>query len=84
MASDEELARRVARLEDGGDGGVAAESSAGEELDEYKAVAGEIHDELARRIERVDDATPDEGSLEDAVERLDRLEDRLDALERRL
>ena len=84
MASDEELARRVSRVEDRGATGVATGPAARDELEEYRAAAGEIHDELARRIERVDDATPDEGALRDAMERLDRLEERLDALERRL
>lgn len=81
MASDKELARHVAQLEDDADARTAAASSVRDELDEYKAVAGEIHDELARRIEAVDDSKPDETALADVVERLDRLEARIDDLE---
>jgi len=85
MASDEELARRVARVEGGCRGPDAdADSAAREELDEYRAVAGEIHDELARRIEAVDDGAADEADLADVVDRLDRLEARLDDLESRV
>ena len=83
MASDEELARRVARLESGG-AGDADRSTAREELDEYRAVAGEIHDELARRVETLDDRKPDEETLEALQERVDHLESRIDALEARL
>ena len=83
MASDEELARRVARLESS-HAGDAVRSTARDELDEYRAVAGEIHDELARRVEAVDDRKPDEEALEALQERLDRLESRIDALEGRL
>ena len=82
MASDEEIERHVARVE-GVRGGTAG-TAVREELDEYKATAGEIHDELARRIEAVDDRTADEASLADVVERLDRLEARIADLESRL
>lgn len=81
MASDEELARQVARAEEDSYGDVPSSSSTGEELDEYKRTAGEIHDELARRIESIDEQTPDEDDLSEVLERLDRLEDRIEALE---
>ncbi|MFQ3320072.1 MAG: CRP-like cAMP-binding protein [Natronomonas sp.] len=81
MASDEELARHVAQLEDA----TKTDTSAlQEELDEYKSVAGEIHDELARRIESVDEHAADEATLADVVDRLDRLEARLDDLDDRV
>ena len=82
MASDEEIARHVAQVE--GVRGGAAGAAVQEDLDEYKATAGEIHDELARRIEAVDDRSADEASLDDVVERLDRLESRIADLEARL
>jgi uncharacterized protein Yka (UPF0111/DUF47 family) len=84
MASDEELARQVALAErDEGtqrSGGTAVQA----ELDEYKNVASEIHDELARRIEVLDDGKADDDSLDAVLDRLDRLESRLDDLESRL
>jgi polyhydroxyalkanoate synthesis regulator phasin len=81
MASDEELARHVSQVEGcrGHDG-----PSAVEELDEYREAAGEIHDELARRIEQIDEKSADEADLAAVVERLERLESRLDDLESRL
>lgn len=82
MASDEEIARHVAKVE--GVRAGAAGAAVQEDLDEYKATAGEIHDELARRIEAVDDRSADEASLDDVVERLDRLESRIADLEARL
>jgi uncharacterized protein Yka (UPF0111/DUF47 family) len=83
MASDQELAHRIARVESGSRG-VEAGATARDELDEYKAVAGEIHDELARRIEAVDDDKLDERAFEALDRRLERLESRIDALETRL
>jgi polyhydroxyalkanoate synthesis regulator phasin len=81
MASDEELARHVSKVEGcRGHGG----ASAVEELDEYREAAGEIHNELARRIEHVDEEAADEADLATVVERLERLETRLDDLESRL
>ncbi|QLD87598.1 hypothetical protein HWV07_00525 [Natronomonas salina] len=82
MASDEEIARHVAQVEDvrRGPTGTAVQA----ELDEYKATAGEIHDELARRIEAVDDSSADEASLDDVLDRLDSLESRIADLETRI
>ena len=84
MASDEELARQVARAEESGVQGSAEATAVREELAEYRAAAGEIHDELVRRIEAVDEGTPDEASLEAVVDRIERLERRIDDLEERL
>jgi uncharacterized protein Yka (UPF0111/DUF47 family) len=84
MASDEELAQRVAQLESSGNTGGVAPTSASEELAEYRATASDIHDELARRIEELDDCTAAENTLDDVLERLDSLETRLDDLESRL
>lgn len=84
MASDEELARRVAQQEESRHSGPADGRTVTDELDQYKATAGEIHDELARRIEDVDESAVDEEALSAVVERLDQLESRLDDLESRI
>lgn len=81
MASDEELARRVAQLEEDGTDGDVPDGSASEALEQYRETAGEIHDELARRIETVDEQTLDADALSDVVQRLDTLEDRIADLE---
>jgi uncharacterized protein Yka (UPF0111/DUF47 family) len=84
MAEDEELARHVAQVEGVVDGGSGAAPALSEELDEYRSTASEVHDELARRIQEIDDEKLDESALADVVERLDRLEARIDDLESRL
>ena len=82
MASDEEIARHVAHVENVRQGPAGTDVQA--ELDEYKATAGEIHDELARRIEAVDDRSAEAASLDDVIAQLDRLESRIADLETRL
>lgn len=84
MASDEEIAQHVAQAERTAGGCGSNGSPAAAELDEYKRVAGEIHDELARRIDAVDQRAVDEASLSTVVDRLDRLDARLDELEERV
>lgn len=81
MASDEEIARQVRRREEGLAGG---DGALREDLQTYRETAGEIHDELARRIRDVDQDAASEADLDAVVERLDRLDDRLDDLEARL
>jgi uncharacterized coiled-coil DUF342 family protein len=76
MASDEEIERRISRLEDDED---ADETH--EELAEYKRAAGEIHDELARRIDGVEENTPTRDELDAVLDRLDRIEERIDEIE---
>ncbi|WP_178917342.1 hypothetical protein [Natronomonas gomsonensis] len=83
MATDEELKQRVTQLESSGNTGGLAPASASEELAEYRATTSEIHDELARRIEELDDCTAAEEALEEIIDRLDDLEARLDDLETR-
>jgi HAMP domain-containing protein len=91
MVSDDELERHVNRVETGRfsrspdvptvgttDGALA------EQVDEMQAAARETHDELARRIRRVDEASAETARVEDIVERLDELEGRLAAIEERL
>lgn len=79
MASDEEIERLVQQHE-------SARSATGGDpsLQEYREAASEVHDELARRIRTVEDAAADEADLAAVVEKLDRLEARLDDLESRL
>jgi len=82
MASDEEIARQVRRRERRVRSGPRGKSTS-EELEEHRRTAGEIRDELARRIE-VTEETASEADLAAVVERLDDLEERLDDLEERL
>lgn len=84
MASDEELARRVAQVERDSAAGRSVGTLTTEELDEYRSVAGEIHDELARRIATVEENTADDAELAAVVDRLDRIEARIEELESRL
>ncbi len=82
MASDEEIARQVRRREE--EEGLLGDSGGRDELAEYKQVAGEIHDELARRIRETERDAASTDDLAAVVERLDALEARLDDLEERL
>jgi hypothetical protein len=84
MASDEELAQRVEKVENSGSTSGLAPASASEELAEYRTTASDIHDELARRIEEVDDCAAAKETLADVMNRLDDLEGRLDTLESRI
>jgi len=80
MASDEEIARQVRRREEG----LLGDSGGRNELAEYKQAAGEIHDELARRVRETERDAASTEDLAAIVERLDALEARLDDLEERL
>ena len=80
MVSDEELKAHVEQVE-------RERSLTGPELvgrlDEMESTARCVHNELARRIERVDASSADDAALVDLSDRLDRLEARLDDLESR-
>ncbi len=79
MASDEEIERQVRQHEQGRAGQTGDVS-----LQEYRETASEIHDELARRIQDVDETAAAEEDLTAVVEKLERLEIRLEDLEERL
>ncbi|MEF8842370.1 MAG: hypothetical protein V5A62_12220 [Haloarculaceae archaeon] len=81
MVSDEELKTHVERAER--ERSVSAPALSGR-IDEMESTARCVHNELARRIERVDETSADEASLADLADQLDRIEDRLDDLESRL
>ena len=53
-------------------------------LDEMRSTARCVHNELARRIERVDADSADEAALSDLADRLAGIEARLDDIESRL
>jgi len=71
-ASDEEIARQVRRRKDG----LLDDSGGRDGLAEYKQAAGEIHDELARRIRETERDVASTEDLAAVVERLDALEAR--------
>ena len=81
MVSDEELKMHVERVE-------RASTATGPELvgrlDEMESTARCVHNELARRIERVETESADTATLADLADRLDGIEARLDAIEGRL
>lgn len=81
MVSDEELKTHVERAE-------RARTTSGPELagriDEMESTARCVHNELARRIERVDESSAEAEALVDLADRLEGIEDRLDHIESRL
>jgi tetrahydromethanopterin S-methyltransferase subunit G len=81
MVSDEELKTRVELVER--ERSVPDPELAGR-LDEMESTARCVHNELARRIERVDESTADGAALADLADRLEGIEVRLDDLESRL
>jgi hypothetical protein len=81
MVSDEELAAHVRRAEQDR---TAPEPRLTERLDRMQSTARCVHDELARRVERVDATTADAEALDDLVDRIERLETRLEEVESRL
>ncbi|MFB6207545.1 MAG: hypothetical protein ABEJ05_13575 [Haloglomus sp.] len=91
MVSDDELQRHVNRVETEqsrrspdvptigtGDGPVE------ERVDELQHAARETHAELARRIRRVDEASPDVARVDDLADRLTEIESRLTSIEEEL
>jgi tetrahydromethanopterin S-methyltransferase subunit G len=81
MVSDEELSAHVQRVEQQR---AVTEPELVDRLDAMESTARCVHDELARRIERVDATGADEAALADLADRVERIEDRLDEIESRL
>ena len=81
MVSDEELSAHVQRVEQQR---AVTEPELVDRLDAMESTARCVHDELARRIERVDATGADEEALADLADRVERIEDRLDEIESRL
>lgn len=69
MVSDDELERRIESVDQGVDeaAGVGPEARA-------------VHDELARRIRAVEDGAADAATVAELADRLDAIEERLEAL----
>jgi molybdopterin-biosynthesis enzyme MoeA-like protein len=91
MVSDNELQRHVKQVEtkrsyrspDVPTIGTT-ESTVEERVDELQHAARETHDELARRIQRVDDAKAEDVRVEAIVDRMEDIEERLAAIEDQL
>lgn len=79
MVSDEELKQHIRTAE-------RQQQSAPVDgrLDEMESTARHVHNELARRIEAVDEASVDRDELTDIRQDMARLERRLDAIESKL
>jgi tetrahydromethanopterin S-methyltransferase subunit G len=81
MVSDKELEAHVRRVER--ERAVSGPELSGR-IDELESTARCVHNELARRIERVDESSADAEVLADLADRLEGLEHRLDDIESRL
>ena len=81
MASDEEIARQVERMETAR--GIGEEPCRAE-LEAFRETATDVHDELARRVQKVDDEAVSNDELAAVLERIEDIEARLDDLEERL
>ena len=81
MVSDEELSAHVQRVEQQR---AVTEPELVDRLDAMESTARCVHNELARRIERVDESSADDAALADLADRLDGIESRLDEIEARL
>jgi tetrahydromethanopterin S-methyltransferase subunit G len=81
MVSDKELEAHVRRVER--ERAVSGPELSGR-IDELESTARCVHNELARRIERVDESSADAEVLADLADRLEGLENRLDDIESRL
>jgi tetrahydromethanopterin S-methyltransferase subunit G len=81
MVSDKELEAHVRRVER--ERAVSGPELSGR-IDELESTARCVHNELARRIERVDESSADAEVLADLADRLEVLEHRLDDIESRL
>lgn len=81
MVSDQELKTHVERVERER---AATEPELVGRLDEMESTARCVHNELARRIERVDADSADEAALSDLADRLAGIEARLDDIESQL
>lgn len=80
MVSDEELKQRIRIAERQQE----RPEPVGHRLTEVETTARSVHNELARRIEAVDDRSVASEELVAIREEMARLEDRLDAIEARL
>jgi hypothetical protein len=91
MVNDDELERHMNRVETssrrlrsdvptvgGTDDGLESR------VDEMQAAARQTHDELARRIRNVDDASADVAQVDELVDRMSSIEERLAAIEAEL
>ncbi|WP_254822811.1 hypothetical protein [Haloglomus halophilum] len=91
MVSDDELQRHVKQVEtkrsyrsrDVPTIGTT-ESTVEERVDELQHAARETHAELARRIQRVDDAKAEDVRVDGIVDRMEDIEERLAAIEDQL
>jgi uncharacterized membrane protein YccC len=84
MVSDDELERRIAEFEHTGSpdpGPTVGGDETAERLDRLESNARDVHEELARRIERTEASAADEETLEDLVARVEAIERRLEDLE---
>jgi tetrahydromethanopterin S-methyltransferase subunit G len=81
MVSDKELEAHVRRVER--ERAVSGPELSGR-IDELESTARCVHNELARRIERVDESSADAEVLADLADRLEGIEHRLDDIESRL
>lgn len=91
MVNDDELERHVNRVETSRSYRAEdvptvgeTEGSVEERVEEMEAAARETHDELARRIRRVDEASAESVRVDDLVERMADIEERLADIEERL
>jgi phage FluMu protein gp41 len=91
MVSDEELQRHVKQVETKRSYRSRDVPTVGttdgpveERVDELQSAARETHAELARRIQRVDDAKAEDVRVDTLVERMDDIEERLAAIEDQL
>ncbi|WP_276260869.1 hypothetical protein [Haloglomus litoreum] len=91
MVSDDELQRHVRQMETKRSSRSRDVPTVGttdgpveERVDELQSAARETHAELARRIQRVDDAKAEDARVERLVDRMDDIEERLAAIESEL
>lgn len=84
MVNDEELKAHVKRVERVERAHPSVKADLEGRVDELEATARCVHNELARRIEQVDAADATDEALADLVDRIEGIEDRLDAIEARL
>lgn len=91
MVSDDELQRHVKQVETKRSHRTTDVPTIGttdgpveERVDELQSAARETHAELARRIQRVDDAKAEDVRVEGLADRMDDIEERLAAIEAEL
>lgn len=84
MVTDEELKAHVQRVERVEQARRTEGAALAHRVEDIESTARCVHNELARRIERVDTSSADEAALTDLVDRIEGIEDRLDAIESHL